>query len=294
VIAKESEDFGSHGSTAVNPKNDLKLPDTGSDPFPETFKDILAGLAAKPKYLPKWPEAQRAMPNEILRSALFNCRNRNQPRQYMKDAEIAVIGDGQIVYRGEELRQDDELVWLHLVHLLKKSPLGECVEFTPYSFIRALGWPVKGQSYERLRVCLSRMQATAIRIQSRRLGCFISVSLIQMFRSRDEQMENLSRWQVWLCKEMLLLFDEEFLTRVNWEIRKSLPDGIASKLFGYWASHREPFPVKISTLQRLCGSEMSPRHFREELKSSLRLLQEAGFLETWKLQDDTLTVRRRY
>ncbi|NVN92112.1 MAG: replication initiator protein A [Desulfuromonadales bacterium] len=234
------------------------------------------------------------MPNEIFRSALFNCRNRNQPRQYMKDAEIAVIGDGQIVYRGEELRQDDELVWLHLVHLLKKSPLGECVEFTPYSFIRALGWPVKGQSYERLRICLSRMQATAIRIQSKRLGSFISVSLIQMFRSRDEQMVNLSRWQVWLCKEMLLLFDEEFLTRVNWEIRKSLPDGIASKLFGYWASHREPFPVKISTLMRLCGAEMSAKHFREKLKISLNLLQEAGFLETWKLQDDTLTVRRRY
>jgi hypothetical protein len=293
-MSKESEDFGVRGSTADNPEKDLQLPDNGSDPFPEMFKDILTGLAAKPKYLPEWPEAQRAMPNEILRSALFNCRNRNQPRQYMKDVEIAVIGDGRIMYRGEELRQDDELVWLHLVHLLKKSPLGECVEFTPYSFIRALGWPVKGQSYERLRICLSRMQATAIRIQSKRLGCFISVSLIQMFRSRDDQMENLSRWQVWLCKEMLLLFDEEFLTRVNWEIRKSLPDGIASKLFGYWASHREPFPVKISTLKRLCGSEMSPRHFREELKISLRLLQEAGFLETWKLQDDTLTVRRRY
>jgi hypothetical protein len=292
-MSKESEDFGVLGSTADHPEKNLQLPDANSDPFSETFKDILADLAAKPKYLPEWPEAQRAIPNEILRSALFNCRNRNQPRQFMKDAEIAVIGDGLIIYRGEELRQDDELVWLHLVHLLKKCPLGECVEFTPYSFIKALGWPVKGQSYVRLRVCLSRMQATAIRIQSKRLGCFISVSLIQMFRSRDDQMENLSRWQVWLCNEMLLLFDEEFLTRVNWEIRKSLPDGIASKLFGYWASHREPFPVKISTLMRLCGAEMSAKHFREKLKISLNLLKEAGFLETWKLQDDVLTVKRR-
>jgi len=281
------------GSSCVNTKKAPHLPENTSDPFPETFREILADIAAKPKYLPEWPEAQRAMPNEILRSALFNCRNRKQPRQFMKDVEIAVIGDGQIVYRGEELRQDDELVWLHLVHLVKKSPLGECVEFTPYSFIKALGWPVKGQSYERLRVCLSRMQATAIRIQSKRLGCFISVSLIQMFRARNEKMENLSRWQVWLCKEMLQLFDEEFLTRVNWEIRKSLPDGIASKLFGYWASHREPYPVKVSTLMRLCGSEMSPKHFREELKTSLRLLREAGFLESWQLRDDTLTVRRR-
>ena len=286
--------FGLRGSSEENPKKDPQLPDPGSDPFAESFKDILASIAARPKYLPEWPEGQRAMPNEILRSALFNCRNRKQPRQFMRDAEIAVIGDGQVVYRGEELRQDDELVWLHLVHLIKKIPLGECVEFTPYSFVRALGWPVKGQSYERLRVCLSRMQATAIRIQSKRLGCFISISLIQMFRSRDEQLENLSRWQVWIGQEILLLFDGDFLSRMNWEIRKSLPDGIASKLFGYWASHREPFPVRISTLQRLCSSEMSSRHFRAEIKKSLLLLQEAGFLETWKLQDDTVTVKRRY
>ena len=282
------------GSSEDSPKKDPQLLDTGSVPFSETFKDLLASLAAKPKYLPEWPEGQRTIPNEILRSALFNCRNRKLPRQFMKDAEIAVIGDGQVIYRGEELRQDDELVWLHLVHLVKKIPLGECVEFTPYSFVRALSWPVKGQSYERLRVCLSRMQATAIRIQSKRLGCFISISLIHMFRSRNEQMENLCRWQVCVGREMRLLFDEEFLTRMNWETRKSLPDGIASKLFGYWASHREPFPVRISTLQSLCGSEMSLRHFREELRKSLRLLENIGFLETWRLQDDMVTVRRRY
>lgn len=169
------------------------------------------------------------MPNEILRSALFNCRNRKQPRMFMKDIEIALIGDGQVIYRGEELRQDDELVWLHLMHLIKKLPLGECVDFTPYSFVKTIGWPIKGQSYERLRISFSRMQATAIRIQSKRLGCFISVSLILKFRSRNEQNENLPRWQVWVGEEMRLLFDEEFLTRMNWELRKSLPDGICPR-----------------------------------------------------------------
>lgn len=260
----------------------------------ESFEQILASLAAKPKYLPDWPEGQRAMPNEILRSALFNCRNRRKPRMFMKDVEIALIGDGQVIYRGEELRQDDELVWLHLMHLIKKLPLGECVEFTPYSFVKTLGWPIKGQSYERLRICFSRMQATAIRIQSKRLGCFISVSLIHQFRSRNDQNENLSRWQVRVGEEMRLLFDEEFLTRMNWELRKSLPDGIASKLFGYWASHRQPFPVKITTLLQLCGSEMSQKHFKIELKKALELLGKIGFLEAWEINEDLVAVKRRH
>jgi hypothetical protein len=261
---------------------------------PDSFEEILASFATRPKYLPEWPDGQRAMPNEILRSALFNCRNRNIPRVFMKEVEIAVIGDGQVIYRGEELRQDDELVWMHLMHLIKKLPLGECVEFTPYSFIKALGWPIKGQNYERLRTCLSRMQATALRIQSKRLHCFISVSLIQKFMSKNDQNENLSRWQVWVGKEMQLLFDDEFLTRVTWATRRSLPDGIASKLFGYWASHRKPYPVKIETLLKLCGSGMKAKHFKAELKKALELLREAGFLETWEFKNELVVVTRRY
>lgn len=261
---------------------------------PDSFEEILASLASRPKYLPEWPDGQRAMPNEILRSALFNCRNRNNARVFMKEVEIAVIGDGQVIYRGEELRQDDELVWMHLMHLIKKLPLGECVEFTPYSFIKALGWPIKGQNYERLRTCLSRMQATALRIQSKRLHCFISVSLIQKFMSKNDQNENLSRWQVWVGKEMQLLFDEVFLTRVTWETRRSLPDGIASKLFGYWASHRKPYPVKIETLLKLCGSGMKAKHFKAELKKALELLREVGFLEAWEFKNELVVVTRRY
>lgn len=267
-----------------------------NSPIPdfESFEEMLLRLSRRPKYLPEWYEEQRAMPNEILRSALFNCRNRKQPRLYMKDAEIAMIGDGKVIYRGEELRQDDELVWLHLMHLVKRLPLGECVEFTPYAFVKALSWPIKGQSYERLRIILSRMQATAIRIQSRRLGSFVSVSLITKFRSRNDENENLSRWQVWVGEEMRLLFDEEFLTRINWEVRKSLPDGIASKLFGYWASHRHPFPVKVETLHKLCGSEMTIKHFKIELKKSVDLLCRRGFLESWEFKDDLVAVKRGY
>lgn len=272
----------------------LLVPDSNRSHTTDSFQDLLANIAARPKYLPNWPESHRALPNEILRSALFNCRNRNQPRMFMKEVEIAVIGDGKVIYRGEELRQDDELVWMHLMHLIKRSPLGECVEFTPYSFIKALGWPIKGQNYERLRNSLSRMQATAMRIQSKRLQSFVSISLIQKFLSRNERNENLSRWQVWVGKEMQLLFDEAFLTKVMWETRRSLPDGIASKLLGYWASHRKPYPVKVETLLKLCGCGMQMKHFKTEMKKALELLKETGFLEAWDLKGELVVVTRRH
>lgn len=50
--------------------------------------------------LPLWAEALRCLPNEIVRSALFNARNRKRPRAYIKKTEITVIGDGRITYQG--------------------------------------------------------------------------------------------------------------------------------------------------------------------------------------------------
>ncbi|MDO3377064.1 plasmid replication initiator TrfA [Geoalkalibacter halelectricus] len=117
---------GGHGLEDLHP--DLR----------DSIARIHESLAKQPRLLPQWSEAERAAPNEILRSALFTARNRNQPRPYLKESPIVVIGEGEIRYRGEELRQDDELVWLHLLHLAKGKALGECVEFTPYAFSRPL------------------------------------------------------------------------------------------------------------------------------------------------------------
>jgi len=98
--------------------------------------------------LPLWANSLRCLPNEIFRSALFTARNRRQPRtHYKKAVEIAVIGEGRITYKGEELRQDDETVWLQLIHLAKEYSLGQFVEFTPYSFCKAIGWPICKASY---------------------------------------------------------------------------------------------------------------------------------------------------
>lgn len=99
--------------------------------------------------LPLWPEAVRCAPNEFLRSALFNARNRNQPRRYLRGETLAIIGGGRIGYTGEELRQDDATVWLQLLQLASDTPLGTTVEFTPYSFCMAVGWTPSGETYAR-------------------------------------------------------------------------------------------------------------------------------------------------
>ena len=241
--------------------------------------------------LPFWSDEVRGVPNDMLRSALFNARNRRQKRVHFRDADITVVGDGRITYRGEELRQDDELVWLQALHLAREQPLGQRIEFTPYSFVKAVGWPIKGQSYERLKNCLSRMQATAVSIYSKRLNQGVSVSLIRKFAWKDKN-GRLDRWRVWIEPEMQQLFGNIHYTKLELEQRLTLPDGIASKIHGYYATHKEPYRVRTETLSKLCASNMDKKGFRKRLIRALDRLVAIGFLKSWRITDDLVDVER--
>lgn len=248
------------------------------------------------KQLTLWADAVRGAPNELVRSALFSARNRSQKRLDLKGAEIAVIGDGRMLYTGEELRQDDETVWLQLIHLARESGLAQPFEFTPYAFCRSVGWPITGQSYERLDKCLTRLQATSLKVRSQRLGEEVSLSMLPGYKSKRRKDGEGGLWTVRMHEELVFLFSDFQYTRLEWEQRLALPEGLATWLHAYYASHREPYAVKIETLAIGAGlmSEDSPEEGSEERKERIRdvkkliikaltTLKEAGFLREFEV-----------
>lgn len=252
-------------------------------------------LAAR--QLPLWPETLRSLPNEIVRSALFVAANRKKPREFLKQREIAVIGDGRISYTGEELRQDDETVWLQLVHLARERPVGDVIHFSPRSFCKAVGWPINGQSYQRLRLVLTRLQATALTVYSNRLAEGVSLSMVPSFRWRDEHTEsNLKNWQVRIAPELVILFSDLQYTRLEWEQRLSLPVGLATWLHGYFASHAKPYPIKLETIRKGSGlSDETPDDFKKTVSRALDSLIQVGFLQSYTIggPDGTLVTVER-
>lgn len=243
--------------------------------------------------LPLWAAALRCLPNELLRSALFNAKNRKQPRAYLKKQDIAVLFEGRITYQGEELRQDDETVWLQLIHLAKEQPLGSVVEFTPYSFCKTIGWPICKGSYERLRECLDRMQATALAVYSKRLAEGVSLSMIPVFAWQDENKQTLKKYRVQVAPQLVELFGDVHYTQVEWAQRLALPVGIATWLHGYYASHREPFPVKLDTIKRGSGmTTESASRVRQLVESALAELVNVGFLKSWEILGELVHVKR--
>lgn len=67
-------------------------------------------------------------------------------RENLKGHVLAVIGEGVLAYTGEELRTDDEDVWLQILHLAKEQPLSTAVEFTPYAMVAAAHADTHGET----------------------------------------------------------------------------------------------------------------------------------------------------
>lgn len=241
-------------------------------------------------------ESERILPNEIVRSALFNARNRNKPREYMNGVDIAVIGGGSLNYQGQELRQDDGTLFMQIVHIAKKQPMGSLVEFTPYSMCKALDWGTSSRDYQRLRDSLKRMQATALEVRSQRIDGVWggeSMSMIPYFAWRDSDKKTLAKYQVRLAPQLVELFGNVHYTRTDWEQRLALPDGLATWLHTYFASHRKPHPIAIETIMQGAGMTVSARsEAAKQIRTALAKLTEVGFLASWEIVGGFVHVTR--
>jgi hypothetical protein len=245
---------------------------------------------------PFWPAEVRCAPNEFLRSALFNARNRNQPRRYLDGVVLAMLGKGRITYRGEELRQDDCDGLAAAGEIRRRNPARRTTSSSrPHAFCKAVGWTPTGDAYAHLRKCLSRLQATSLAFYAERTQITISLSMIPEFCWQDLGTgKPLPRYKVKLASQLAELFKGHHYTYVTWLQRNRLPEGLATWLHGYFSSHREPFPLKIADIQRVADLTIQrPDNLRTAIVRALTALVKVGLLESWTIADERVTVVRR-
>ncbi|ECZ2944958.1 transcriptional regulator [Salmonella enterica] len=240
-----------------------------------------------------WPDTMRAMPNDTARSALFTTRNKKTPREALQNKVIFHVNkDVRITYTGLELRaDDDELVWQQVLEYAKRTPIGEPITFTFYELCQDLGWSINGRYYTKAEECLSRLQATAMAFTSDRIGHLESVSLLHRFRVLDRGKKT-SRCQVLIDEEIVVLFAGEHYTKFIWEkYRKLSPT--ARRMFDYFSTHREPYPLKLETFRLMCGSDSTRvKKWREQVGEACQELHESGLVETAWVHEDLVHCKR--
>lgn len=260
-----------------------------------------------------WSKEERGIPNELARCAIFSAKNHKEKRDVYKASaplEVPIPGGGKVLYFGEELRQDDETVWMQLVHLAKEER-SEWISFVPHAFIKSIHWPVKKDSYIRLLNSIRRLSGGGIEVYSKRFNRGLKTQLIYTYEYSSGE---LTPWRVKVFDRddgLLFLFDKLY-SRQDWKMRLALPVGIATWLLGYFSSHKEPYDIKIETLAiysslklrdltddvlderaRMAKHKERLRYAKKIIVRGLQALKEEGFFLDFQVSRNNLVSVRR-
>ena len=241
--------------------------------------------------LPLWPEPVRAVPNGVLRSALFGAIRKGR-RRYMEREQVAALAGTEIFYTGPRLDQGDLDVWESALHLLRDKDLGTECRTTSYALLKLMGLKDTGGERQNLHKRITRLAANAVEIRQGRY-CYIGGLLHEAFKDEETQ-----EWVLVLNPHLRALFAPDQFTMIQWSVRRSLSgQPLAQWLHGFYSSHAAPHPIKVETLYKLSGSEAGELwKFTQTLKKALdavaRACAAAGELFEWRIEDGLVYVTR--
>ena len=242
--------------------------------------------------LPLWPEPVRAVPNGFLRSALFGAIAKGK-RRYIDGEELAAVDGVTIRYKGERLDQGDLDVWESVLHAVRLQKLGSKCRVTSYALLKLMGKTDTGKNRATLHARIERLVANAVTVKQ---GRYTYIGGLIRFAAKDEETQE---WVIELDAKLRPLFAADQFTQVEWAVRHELNGKpLAQWLHGFYASHAKPFPLKVETLHRLCGSEaQTMRFFAADLRKNLEAVTEANAMHgegfSYEIHGDLVYVEKR-
>lgn len=266
---------------AENAKRKANRKSLPSAPLPKTVEQ-----------LPLWPEPVRAVPNGILRSALFGAVARGK-RRYFDGEQIAALDGIEISFTGMGLDQNDLDVWEAVLHAVRLQELGNQCHVTSYSLLKLMGLTDTGLNRKTLFNRIVRLVSGTLTVSQGRykyVGSLISEA------AKDEESQN---WVIELNPRLRTLFAPDQFTQIEWVVRHELGGKpLAQWLHGFYSSHAKPFPIKIETLHKLCGSEAKDMwKFTQTLRRSLDALVQAaathGETIKYEIKGDLVCVEKQ-
>jgi TrfA protein len=243
--------------------------------------------------IPFWPDAVRAIPNDVARSAIFTVRSWKAERKALRDTPVFSLGNVALTYTGVELRAiDDELVWQQLLHYARNFGPDNWIEFTPTQLCRDLGWSVNATYRAKLRQSILSLASATILVENTQFEKGLSVRFVEKFEFETPDGEKLPRWRVKLGRELAKWFSNHQFTQIELRGYREL-DPIARRLCDYVCSHKAPYALKMDTLRSMCGSETKDMsRWRQQVKAALEQLKEHGFVSGWDVKSDLVSIER--
>lgn len=232
----------------------------------ETAEETLTRLTP---VLPKSPEDKRIMANAILRSSLFGVVEKGR-RIYEKKILKATVQGLTLRVTGEQLDQSDFDVFLECLHRNQGFPLGSAIRFSGGNFLKSIGRSAGKANYVWLDDVLTRLSVYGIELgDGKRI--YNGTLLHEMFRDRETR-----EYVIVLNPKIAIFFTDGLWTGLSLVERSHLKGKqLALWLHGNYSTQTVPFPYKVATIHKNCGSLAVLKEFRRTLKKALSDLSAA-------------------
>jgi len=258
---------------------------------------------------PLWPSkvADKGLtnfitPNAMARSAIFSTqvfRGQAARPRYLGKTPLACLGSMSVFQlAGEQLDQNDADVFYEL--LRRAIAQGDAsarearVQFNRTELLTALGRARGGKTLKLLNESLERLTDATFYFEIP--GLFTGRSRLILKALTKEIHAQECDYDVLIDVELAKLFAREQWAFLRKKERDSLAgDPLAKGLHAYYATHKEPYPVLVDTLQGLMGRQtMQPSKFKKALSASLAKLKAVTGWHTCEIAnagDDAAKVR---
>lgn len=242
-----------------------------------------------PLQLPFWPDHLRGVPWVALRTALF-APVRRGARRAMQRETLEAIADWKITYTGFQLDQADLDVYEHVLHLARRQPLGNIVEFRTRQMLDDLGRASGKSQREWLLKSLDRLQACAIEFK---LGEVTYTGSLIQEQGRVDDARGGGKHYVRLNPKLSSLYDHGYNT-IRWESRLALGSNqLAKWLHNFVATLTKPYTFPIAKLAALSNSHYErSRDFRAAFEDAAALLVPLGInlIMQWDIRRGNVTL----
>lgn len=218
----------------------------------------------------KLPVKEGALPNAILRSALFAVARRPT---FMERYNVPTLSGIELTYTGHRLGQVELDVYLALLSSYGRLSLGSVCHTNLYRLLALLGRGDSGEARNQLRLQLSRLNASAVDIRLEGSVRYEGSLVDEIYH--DEEKKGLL---VTLNPRLHALFGPAQWTAVKLDTRRSLGDSALAKwLHAFYSTHKNPYSYRVETLHGLCGSGNSNMSsFTQDLTKALETVAKAS------------------
>lgn len=243
------------------------------------------------KTMPKLDAKDTAFSTTLLKLALFSCVERGTRKRFTEENpnRLYSIDGDEVMYIGEELRQDDRAVLLALIKMAAGKQLSAALTFEPHPFVRnVLGWADNGQNVKKLEDCLHRLKKDAeVQVKYAKGGkgtmSFISDYDTPAAGCRGE-------WTVWLAPRMLEVFAKR-VTYLAVADCKGLT-GLQSWLYGFVNADPCKAAFALADLRTWTGSVSEQKEFNRSLREALKEMKDKKLVIDFDMTRSDVTITR--